>query len=280
MSESLRLPVTVTPKRIGTTGVVLVGAGGIGARIAPALIKLLARDDALLIIDPDMVEERNLIRQHFVGSDVGRPKAEVVAGRLQREAERLDVTVTPLVEAFRADLWPSISRMVGASPLIISGVDSRRARIALNTTIALGQQVAWVDAGNSMWSGQVALQLTRWPVTAVHDGQRQLWRAREGTWREANLHTMQEQYADLLDEAQEEAEATPGCALRPDLQTVNANNMAATAAVNVATWLLDERPFSSGGCRFTLEGPSMTSTPIWRAEAYGSAFRLSTRQEA
>src|SRR5688572_3687924 len=80
-TSSPTLPVEVTFYRPRPLQIILVGAGGTGARMAPDIARLLNRGDSLIIVDPDTVEEKNLIRQHFVRPDVGRYKAEVVAQR-------------------------------------------------------------------------------------------------------------------------------------------------------------------------------------------------------
>jgi adenylyltransferase/sulfurtransferase len=58
----------------------VVGAGGLGG---PLAIALGAAGIELSIVDPDAVEVSNLHRQiHFTTTDVGKPKASVLAGRV------------------------------------------------------------------------------------------------------------------------------------------------------------------------------------------------------
>jgi adenylyltransferase/sulfurtransferase len=58
----------------------VVGAGGLGG---PLAVALGAAGIELSIVDPDVVEVSNLHRQiHFTTSDVGKPKASVLAGRV------------------------------------------------------------------------------------------------------------------------------------------------------------------------------------------------------
>ena len=62
---------------------ILAGAGGTGARVASILPKILKAGDGVIIADPDVVESRNLLRQHFLPGDVGRNKAERAATRMR-----------------------------------------------------------------------------------------------------------------------------------------------------------------------------------------------------
>lgn len=64
--------------------VVMLGAGGTGAHIAPHLYRLLyalKRPVRFIICDGDVVEEKNLVRQNFIPADLGENKAKVLAER-------------------------------------------------------------------------------------------------------------------------------------------------------------------------------------------------------
>ncbi|WP_297341491.1 ThiF family adenylyltransferase [Pseudophaeobacter sp.] len=71
--------------------VMLVGLGGLGCHVAEHLVRLGVR--RFHLIDPDVVEASNLNRQiAYMPADVGKPKAQVLAARLQElEAERVVV---------------------------------------------------------------------------------------------------------------------------------------------------------------------------------------------
>ena len=77
------------PYRIGTFGnkppevIVVVGVGGTGGFVAEGLCRLTHGSQLpILLIDPDRVEERNLVRQAFYPKDLGKFKSQVVAERL------------------------------------------------------------------------------------------------------------------------------------------------------------------------------------------------------
>lgn len=64
--------------------VVMLGAGGTGAYVAPhvyRLLHVLDRPARFIICDGDIVEAKNLIRQNFVPADLGENKARVLAER-------------------------------------------------------------------------------------------------------------------------------------------------------------------------------------------------------
>lgn len=71
--------------------ILMIGAGGTGGHIAPHLYRLLHALDRpvkVIIADGDIVEEKNLVRQNFIASDLGRNKAQVLAERFRRSVWR------------------------------------------------------------------------------------------------------------------------------------------------------------------------------------------------
>lgn len=70
--------------------IVVVGCGGTGSWLLPKLVKtindgirksIIRKDVKLILIDGDIVEEKNLVRQNFIEQDIGQNKAEVMASR-------------------------------------------------------------------------------------------------------------------------------------------------------------------------------------------------------
>jgi molybdopterin/thiamine biosynthesis adenylyltransferase len=64
--------------------IVMLGAGGTGAHIAPHLYRLLyalERPVKFIICDGDKVEPKNLVRQNFTEADLGENKARVRVSR-------------------------------------------------------------------------------------------------------------------------------------------------------------------------------------------------------
>jgi ThiF family len=114
--------------------------------------------------DPDRVEQRNVSRQAFDASDVGRFKAEVLAERLSRRFRRgIGYSVLPYDPRVHAEAFGKSTRL----GLVIGAVDNAAARSAIARTLeqrtgytqwADGPSpILWLDSGNGRESGQVLL---------------------------------------------------------------------------------------------------------------------------
>lgn len=58
----------------------IIGNGGVGSWLVPALLRLIGPDH-IVLVDGDTLEPKNLDRQLFETSDIGKPKAEALARR-------------------------------------------------------------------------------------------------------------------------------------------------------------------------------------------------------
>jgi hypothetical protein len=63
------------------TNYYIIGCGGVGSAIAPSFC-LLKSPSQVTLIDGDIIESKNLNRQFFDGSEVGRNKAQSLAAKL------------------------------------------------------------------------------------------------------------------------------------------------------------------------------------------------------
>jgi adenylyltransferase/sulfurtransferase len=128
----------------------VVGAGALGNEVAKNLAMMGVR--LLVVVDKDDVEVANLTRSVFYReSDHGRPKADVLAGRL-RELNP-DVAVLPLCGDLESVVGLGLLRRVD---LIFSCLDNRLARYNLNRmchTVAR----PWVDGAMENLFGEVAV---------------------------------------------------------------------------------------------------------------------------
>jgi molybdopterin/thiamine biosynthesis adenylyltransferase len=117
---------------------VLVGCGAIGSHAAPLLARLPDLAE-LVLIDPDTYDESNLQGQAILPSEVGMPKVTALARRIRRQAPGLKVeTAQQPVEL--------VPRGWFRNAVVISAVDSRRARAAINEIgWPLGETI--IDAG-------------------------------------------------------------------------------------------------------------------------------------
>src|SRR5882672_12259025 len=137
--------------------VLLVGCGGTGSAMAVGLVYL---HQALLayghpkglqvtLVDGDRISRANCVRQPFSESEIGLYKADVLASR---------------INMFWGLDWESDIRFLderwrgGESPhLLISCVDSRKARKAITQTEAYTRSSYWLDLGNNADTGQFVL---------------------------------------------------------------------------------------------------------------------------
>lgn len=165
--------------------VAIVGVGGTGSYLAQGLAKLVAGYRLpleVLLIDPDTVEEKNCARQNFMAWEIGRPKAEAMASRINQQ---YGVAFSFLVG--RGDeLLAAGSRVVGQAWQFRSGmmrpkhIDAERLIVTCVDTVEARKPFKdcgpWLDLGNGQETGQalygttadgeaLAGELERWDKT-------------------------------------------------------------------------------------------------------------------
>lgn len=229
--------------------IALVGAGGIGARILPTLVKMLTpalegqglgalRDGpqppkpVIYIVDPDDVEERNIFRQPFIAADVGKSKALVLARRYK----------TPHV-----DLIPYQAKWEEAGIHYVDcafmAVDGKEARIWEKARQSRYGKIV-IDVANDDERGQVVVYGFLPGIFGVQSGYLM------GTEAFPDLYTPDPPPTE--EERRKAAEAA--CGLRVDTQTSVTNQFAASLALNYFWTLWEGKPLSSLGCKFSLTG--------------------------
>jgi adenylyltransferase/sulfurtransferase len=140
----------VGQRKLKAARVAVVGAGGIGSAVIPALAG--AGIGRLTIIDDDVVELTNLHRQPlFTGNDAGKPKAELAA----KFVERLNgfVEARSVTERITND---NSGQLLAEHDLVIDGSDNFATRLAVSDScVALGTPL--VSAAAIQFQGQVGL---------------------------------------------------------------------------------------------------------------------------
>lgn len=257
-------PALCTSQYRGGLAIVLVGAGGTGARIMPPLMQMLRQGDRVAIVDHDIVEDRNLMRQHFVSRDIGQHKASVLAqrynkpGRVETHAftGALSVENAP---AYMGEMLTAIGltsrvarQQIGT--VFIGAVDNAAARKAINEAAEYcasqyGGPVGWIDVGNETRGGQVIMSLRNWLTRVRADG-----KDADGQWQVDGMAAMPQ----LL---QAPAEDTESCGTRIDLQTVQVNHLSAACALNCLSWLMLGIPYTNVGAFFSTLN-SMQPIPV------------------
>ena len=130
--------------------VVVVGAGGIGAGVIPALAG--AGIGTLTIIDDDQVELSNLQRQPLFGSDeIGFGKALLATRFVQQRNPLVEVrTFTQRIDSDNA------AELLEVHDLIIDGSDNFATRLMVSDT-ATKLGIPLISAAAQQFQGQVAL---------------------------------------------------------------------------------------------------------------------------
>lgn len=157
--------------------ILLVGCGGTGGYLASNLARfisvineqLIKKDEEpvkLFFADGDIVEEKNLSRQHFIAQDISKNKAVTLASRYSA-AFGIEIGVVPKdIESLDdIDFLIDERRDMNRSDLIIGCVDNHASRRLINRWFK-GERntnedgfsyrgLFWIDSGNEESSGQV-----------------------------------------------------------------------------------------------------------------------------
>lgn len=213
---------------------VLVGCGGTGSWLLPHLVRLAVllqearRPVRISVIDPDLVEPKNLIRQNFADAEVGRNKAITLAYRF---SGAWGIPIRAIPEPLQATHIPADSQIL---TIICGGVDNAAARLVIATLVESRNEgkgkdqeptLWWLDSGNALDSGQVALGCLTDPASCRHAV------TAAGLCRALPAPSLQ--YPDLLvPRLEENAPQTLSCAdlLLRNGQSLMINQAMATAA--------------------------------------------------
>jgi adenylyltransferase/sulfurtransferase len=140
----------VGQRKLKASSIAVIGAGGIGSSVIPALAG--AGIGRLTIIDSDVVELANLHRQPlFTEAEVGKPKAELAAGFVQR----LNRFVKVSARQERIDPQNAGDLLAGHD-LVIDGSDNFATRLAVSDA-CVRLTIPLLSAAAVQFQGQVGL---------------------------------------------------------------------------------------------------------------------------
>lgn len=125
--------------------VVVIGTGGTGSYLVQGLCKLIAGYNLpveLVLVDPDVVEEKNVHRQNFCMWECDQPKAKVLAFRLSQMYGLAIESHVEKGEEYCRSLYAHHQN------LIVCCVDSPKVRVNLK------EQTPMLDLGNGLEHGQ------------------------------------------------------------------------------------------------------------------------------
>lgn len=136
--------------RLKAARVAIVGAGGIGAGVIPALVG--AGIGRLTLIDDDRVEISNLQRQPLYTSDqVGERKADLASRFIGKRNPHVEChTVPDRIESDNAEA------ILSDHDLIIDGTDNFATRLVVSDA-AVNLGIPLISAAAQQFQGQVAL---------------------------------------------------------------------------------------------------------------------------
>ncbi|WP_029423404.1 ThiF family adenylyltransferase [Alicyclobacillus macrosporangiidus] len=223
----------VDPER---TRLILVGVGGTGGYVLQQAARLLyslkeqgRKVPGVLLIDGDVVEEKNLLRQYFLPQDIGRKKASVLAERYSR-AYGLDIAAYPEYLTRETNL-----QRIGVTDgtIVVGAVDNGSTRRILHEQLHCLNHVVYIDSGNS------AVTV---PDDPEHVDRYQLAKIKDSGWEgqvvvgvrirgEDVLPFPGEVFPDLIEEDRLPTEVSCGEVVVSNPQRLMTNLMAATTVL-------------------------------------------------
>ncbi len=153
--QALPTPYHLTNHHLKHINVVVIGAGGTGGYLVQALGRLHYGLNhipnmptlSVTIVDGDRVEEKNLLRQHFLPQDIGRPKATVLAERFG-QIYGLGWDAVPQYLNAPEDLFALTRSQWDSADVWIGAVDNHATRQILHTAFLHMREVVYIDLGN------------------------------------------------------------------------------------------------------------------------------------
>ena len=140
----------VGQRRLKAARVAVIGAGGIGSAVIPALAG--AGVGRLTIVDSDIVELANLHRQPlFTESAAGRPKAQLAAAFVRRLNSFVEVAA---VEKRIGE--QNARKLLAGHDMVIDGSDNFETRLAVSDA-CVALDLPLVSAAAVQFQGQVGL---------------------------------------------------------------------------------------------------------------------------
>ncbi|MCL6477872.1 MAG: ThiF family adenylyltransferase [Peptococcaceae bacterium] len=147
--------------------IVVVGCGGTGSNLVPHLAQLAnsykSEKVSIVLVDEDVVEPGNIGRQFFIEQDVGNNKARALQVRYAT-AWGGEISYYPHYVREEGVLLrllepPGIHGVKTVLPILVGAVDNHYSRRIFHSVFYKMPTIAYVDAGNSLFSGQVVVGL-------------------------------------------------------------------------------------------------------------------------
>lgn len=140
--------------------IVVVGCGGTGSHYIKELGRLiyghkrLSQDVQITLVDGDLVEEKNLIRQAFMPQDIGQNKAQVMAEILE-QAYGINVNFYDQYIDAPSDLEKLVR--VDSTVLLVGCVDNHQCRQSMHHFFHVRENCIYMDSANEFSVGEVVI---------------------------------------------------------------------------------------------------------------------------
>lgn len=250
--------------RGGPVTIALIGCGGTGSHIAQSLARLAAHTGnsrselRIILIDGDVVETKNVGRQLFAPSDVGKNKAQALASRFSSLFGLAIEAVPEMATVDRLAALGGITRKHGGKNsslgILIGAVDSAIGRKSLAGALrAQSCWQLWIDSGNHEQSGQVCLGTET-------EADKLKGAIKLGIC--AKLPAPSLIYPELLIAAERRAREDCAAAMEDNVQSLMVNQMMASIVSQYLSRLIIERRITTFQTTVDLGTLAMRSTPI------------------
>jgi molybdopterin/thiamine biosynthesis adenylyltransferase len=199
--------------------ILLVGCGGIGSQLLPPLVRYLASRPepraVLVLVDGDVFEAKNLVRQACSTGDLGSNKAEALA----RVARNTGLATQAIPEFLDES---NVGSIVRESDIVLLAVDNHRARALVDRHLASLDEATLISGGNDETDGNV-----------------QLVRRRNGRSMDGHLTEI---HPEIGQAAEREEQAGDGCqVLATERSQLLVTNLMVASAMLACLWQISER---------------------------------------
>lgn len=263
------IPVTIPHKNDNPMGfnIMVVGAGGTGGYLVRDLARFIyalrekgdPRQFSISLIDGDEVEAKNVLRQNFMGKDIGKKKSDVLA---KRYANAFGIEIQSVSEMANANLLGELHkhdnvRGQNIQNIVVGCVDNHDARRAMKTYSDNRSNVYWIDSGNETKSGQAVIGYGRFNRNT--NGYRSSRNAYNVPQRNTvfSLPNVVDLYPEIGDAAQDVVEETKvSCAEASmvDTQNIFVNMTAAGHVLSYIRQVVMGEPITINAIEYNIKG--------------------------
>lgn len=137
---------------------IVVGVGGTGSLLARDLVKLcISTDNKICLIDGDVVERKNMVRQSYQEHDIGENKAVALSNKINTLYDvQCDAINKYLV---KNELEMYIRQNFNYVPVLIGCVDNDATRKILEEIFNSKKTIVYIDSANGEYEGNIYVAL-------------------------------------------------------------------------------------------------------------------------